>query len=112
VERKSLAVEAEWMGYTDGSCCEDKLGHGALPARAVKGEIKERRGGPLEEKGVRAVVSPKEERKEREGEMRGVRYGKRRCEVESRPDVRKRKSAQCTRTASAAQCCGHARKGS
>ena len=71
VERKSPAVEAEWMGYTDGSCCEDKLGHGALPARAVKGEIKERRGGPLEEKGVRAVVSPKEERKEREGEMRG-----------------------------------------
>ena len=59
------------MGYTDGSCCEDKLGHGALPARAVKGEIKERRWGPLEEKGVRAVVSPKEERKEREGEMRG-----------------------------------------
>ena len=59
------------MGYTDGSCCEDKLGHGALPARAVKGEIKERRGGPLEEKSVRAVVSPKEERKEREGEMRG-----------------------------------------
>ena len=101
------------MGYTDGSCCEDKLGHGALPARAVKGEIKERRGGPLEEKSVQAVVSPKEERKEREGEMRGGgRYGKRRCEVESRPDARKRKSAQCTRTASAAQCCGRARKGS
>ena len=55
------------MGYTDGSCCEDKIGHDALPARAVK----ERRGGPLEEKSVRAVVSPKEERKEREGEMRG-----------------------------------------
>ena len=49
----------------------------------VKGEIKERRGGPLEEKGVRAVVSPKEERKEREGEMRGVRYGERWCVVES-----------------------------
>ena len=59
------------MGYTDGSCCEDKIGHGALPARAVEGKIKERRGGPLEEAGVRAVVSPKEERKEREGEMRG-----------------------------------------
>ena len=59
------------MGYIDGSCCEDKIGHGALPARAVEGEIKERRGGLLDEAGVRAVVSPKEERKEREGEMRG-----------------------------------------
>ena len=30
------------------------------------GEIKERRGGPLDEAGVWAVVSPKEEGKERE----------------------------------------------
>ena len=35
------------------------------------GEIKERRGGPLDEAGVRVAVSPKEERKEREWEMRG-----------------------------------------
>ena len=61
------------MGYTDGSCCEDKLRHGALPARAVKGEIKERRGGPLDEAGVRVVVSPKEERKGR-GNGGGVWY--------------------------------------
>jgi len=33
----------------------------------AEGEIKERRGGPLDEAGVRAVVSPKEEGKEREG---------------------------------------------
>ena len=44
-----------------------------LPARAAEGEIKESRGGPLDEAGVRAVVSPKEEGKERE--MGGVRYG-------------------------------------
>ena len=30
-------------------------------------EINESRGGPLDEAGVRAVVSPKEEEKEREG---------------------------------------------
>ena len=38
-----------------------------LPARAAEGEIKESRGGPLDEAGVRAVVSPKEEGKEGEG---------------------------------------------
>ena len=42
-----------------------------LPARAAEEEIKESRGGPLDKAGVWAVVSPKEERKEREGEMRG-----------------------------------------
>ena len=68
-------ADAVGMGYTNGSCCEDKIGHGALPAQAAEGKIKERRRGPLEETGVRAVVSPKEERKEREGEMRGVWYG-------------------------------------
>ena len=45
VGRNTSEVEAEWMGYTDGSCCEDKIGHGALPARVAEGEIKERRGG-------------------------------------------------------------------
>ena len=95
------------MGYIDGSCCENKLGHGALPARAVEGEIKERRGGPLEETDVRAVMFTKEER--REG-MEGVRYKGRGVGVESRPDARKRKNAQCSRTASAAQCCGPTRK--
>ena len=55
------------MGYTDGARYGDKGGHGALPTRTVGGKIKERRGGPLDEAGVRAVVSPKEEGKEREG---------------------------------------------
>ena len=40
-----------------------------LPVRAAEGEIKERKGGPLDKAGVQAVVSPKEERKE--GEMGG-----------------------------------------
>ena len=53
----------------------------------MEGEIKEKRGGPLDEVGARAVVSPKEEGKERE--MGGVRYGERRCGVESRPDAGK-----------------------
>ena len=44
-----------------------------LPVRAAEGKIKESRGGPLDEAGVRAIVSPKEEGKERE--MGGVRYG-------------------------------------
>ena len=35
--------------------------------RAAKGKIKESRGGPLDEAGVRAVVSPKDEGNEREG---------------------------------------------
>ena len=34
---------------------------------AAEGEIKESRGGPRDEAGVRAVVSPKEEGKEGEG---------------------------------------------
>ena len=65
--RNTPKADASGMGYTDGSCCEDKIEHGALPVRAVEGEIKERRGGPLNEADVWAVVSPKEER--REGEM-------------------------------------------
>ena len=50
-----------------------------------RGKIKGRKGGgPLDEAGVRAVVSPKEEGKEREG---GVRYEGRGVRVESRPDA-------------------------
>ena len=47
--------------------------------RAIEGEIKERRGGPLDEAGVRAVVSPKEERKGRGngGPVQGTRRGRR-----------------------------------
>ena len=37
--------------------------------KRVEGGIKERREGSLDERGVRAAVSPKEERRE------GVRYG-------------------------------------
>ena len=63
------------MGYTDGSCCGDKHNHGVLPTRAAEGEIKESRGGPLDEAGMRAVVSPKEEGKKREGgPVRGTRH--------------------------------------
>ena len=50
------------------------------------GEIKDKRGGPLDEAGVRAVVSTKK-KKEREGEMEGVRYEGRGVRVESRPDA-------------------------
>ena len=40
-----------------------------------RGEIKEMRGGPLDEAGMWAVMSPKEERKEREGGLvRGMRH--------------------------------------
>ena len=72
-----------------------------------KGE--ERRGGPLDAAGVRAVVPPKEEER-REGKG-GVQYGGRGMRVESRPDVRKMKSTQCTRTASMARCRDHAKTG-
>jgi len=58
-----------WMGYTTGSRCGDTAGHGVLPAQASGGGIKERREGSLDEGGVRAALSPKEERRE------GVRYG-------------------------------------
>ena len=44
-----------------------------LPTRAAEGEIKESRGGPLNEAGVRAVVPPKVEGKEREGGGSGTR---------------------------------------
>ena len=53
-----------------------------------KGE--ERGRGLLDEAGMRAVVSPKEEGKEREG---GVWYEGRGVRVESRPDAGKRRSA-------------------
>ena len=96
------------MGYTDGSCCGDKVRHGALPMRAAEGEVKERRGGPLDKAGVWAVVSPKEERKEREG---GVYYEGRGMRVESQLGSRKRRNTQCTKTASTARCRGHAKMG-
>ena len=77
------------MGYIDGSCCGDKVGHGAPPAQATEGENKgeERGRGPLGEAGVRAVMFPKEERKEREG---GLWYEGRGMRVESRPDAREK----------------------
>ena len=60
-------VDAAGMGYTDGSCCEDKIGHGALPARATGGEIKERRGGGVryEGRGVRVETRPDAGKKEK-----------------------------------------------
>ena len=59
------------MRYTDGSCCGDKVGHGALPARADRGRIRKRGGDSLSGEGVWATVSPKEEK---EGGGMGVRY--------------------------------------
>ena len=35
-------MDTAGMEYTDGSCCGDKVGHGALPVRASGWEIKER----------------------------------------------------------------------
>ena len=67
--RNAPDMETAWMGYTAGSRCGDKVGHGALPTQASGGGIKERREGSLDEGGVRPAVSPKEERRE------GVRYG-------------------------------------
>jgi len=65
--------------------------------------------GPLDEAGVRAVVSPKEEGKEREGgPIRGTRHGSR----EPTGCWGKRRNAQCTKTASTARCRGHAKMGS
>jgi len=58
------------MGYTTGSRCGDTAGHGVLPAQASGGGIKERREGSLDEGGVRAALSPKEERREG-GPVRG-----------------------------------------
>ena len=43
VGRNTLEADAARMGYTDGSCCGDKHGHGVLPAQASGWEIKERR---------------------------------------------------------------------
>ena len=41
--RNALEVETVWIGYIDDSCCGDKVRHGALPAQASGGEIKEGR---------------------------------------------------------------------
>ena len=57
------------MGYTAGSRCGDKVGHGALPVQVSGGGIKERRECSLDERGVQAALSLKEERRE------GVLYG-------------------------------------
>ena len=51
-----------------------------LPARAVEGEIKESRegGGPLDEAGVRAIVSPKKKEGRGKGKQGGPVRGTRR----------------------------------
>ena len=62
--------------------------------KRAEGGIKERREGSLDEGGVRVVVSPKEERRE------GVRYGDE-GEDQERTKGQEKRSAKCTRTASA-----------
>ena len=65
--RSAPIVETAWMGYTDGSRCGDKVGHGALPAQASGGRIRERGGDSLGGGGVRVVVFTKEEKEEGNG---------------------------------------------
>jgi len=77
-------MDAAGMGYTDGSCCGDKVGHGALPARAAEREDKERRGEGFARRGRRAAaVSPREE-KERGRGGSGTERG---CGIESQQDA-------------------------
>ena len=59
--RSAPEVETAWIGYTAGSRCGDKVGHGALPARASGWRIRQRGGDSLGGEGVWAAVSPKEE---------------------------------------------------
>ena len=63
------------MGYTDGASCGDKVGDMVRFLRERQRGNKGEERGPLDEVGVRGVVSPKEERKEREGggPIRGTR---------------------------------------
>jgi len=56
VGHNALEVEMAGMGYTNGSCCGDKVGHGALPARAIEGRIRERGGDSLSGEGVWMTV--------------------------------------------------------
>jgi len=73
-----------------------------------RGKIKESRGGPLDEAGVRAVVPTKGKK------WRGRGSGTKDEVWESRADrmLGKRSNAQCTKTASTARCRGHAKTGS
>ena len=103
-------ADAVGMGYTDDACCGDKVRDMMRFLRERQGENKGDERGSAR-RGRRAGGRVTKRRKEG-GEKGGVRYGERRCRVESRPDARKRKSAQCTRTASAARCRSHARTGS
>ena len=73
--------------------------------KRAEGGIKERREGLLDEGGMRAVVSSKEERREG-GSSTGTR-----ARIKSGLEAGKRRSAQCMRTASVARCCKHARIG-
>ena len=54
--RSAPEVETMWMGDTNGSRCGDKVSHGALPARASGGWIRERGGDMLGGEGVWATV--------------------------------------------------------
>ena len=66
VGRNTPEADAEGMGYIGGACCGDKVGDMVRFLRERQRENKgEERGGPLDEAGVRAVASPKEERKEK-----------------------------------------------
>ena len=93
------------MGYTVGSRCGDTVGHGALPMQASGGGNKgEERGFARRERRVGGRV-PKR-RKKGGGSGTGTR-----ARIKSGPEAEKRRSAQRTRTVSAARCHEHARIG-
>ena len=73
MEHNTPEVEVEWMGYTDGSCCEDKIRHGALPTQAAEGEIKERRGGQV--RSTRQACGGRVTKRREKGEGRGNEGG-------------------------------------
>ena len=108
-ERRWGATHRKWRWHGLGT----KIGH-AVEIRSKtwcasctsgKGGNKGDERGSAQ-RGRRAGGHVTKRRKKGKGKW-GVWYGERRCGAGSRPDARKRKSAQCARTASAARCCGH-----
>ena len=105
IGRSAPKVETTWMEYTAGSRCRDKVGHDALPAQASGGGNKgEERG--FARRGRRAGGHVPKRRKKGGGSSTGMR-----ARIKSGPEAGKRRSAQRTRTVTAARCHEHARIG-
>ena len=60
--RSALEVEVAWKETLAVHEMGEKVSHGVLPARASEGRIRERGGDSLGGEGVRATMSPKEEK--------------------------------------------------